>query len=106
VILDDVKIHLKEYTKYGKTALLFVGSNRTPIRRSNFQEHWRRARAAAGLTDLHFHDLRHTGNIFAAESGATLRDLMDRMEHCTTRLCRNDLHPQRRPADTRRSRTR
>lgn len=30
-----------------------------------------------GLTGLHFHDLRHTGNHLAAQSpGATLRDLM------------------------------
>jgi len=28
---------------------------------------------------IHFHDLRHTGNQFAADTGATLRELMDRM---------------------------
>uniref|UniRef100_UPI0037CA2833 tyrosine-type recombinase/integrase n=1 Tax=Actinomadura sp. TaxID=1989 RepID=UPI0037CA2833 len=33
----------------------------------------------------HFHDLRHTGNTFAAESGATLRDLMERMGHDSVR---------------------
>jgi hypothetical protein len=32
-----------------------------------------------GLPGLHFHDLRHTGNHFAAGSGARLRDLMTRM---------------------------
>ena len=31
------------------------------------------------MTGLHFHDLRHTGNQFAAQSGARLRDLMARM---------------------------
>jgi integrase len=30
---------------------------------------------------LHVHDLRHTGNTFAAFSGAGLRDLMVRMGH-------------------------
>jgi hypothetical protein len=38
--------------------------------------------AAAGgrvPADLHFHDLRHTGNHFAAASGATTRELMGRI---------------------------
>lgn len=30
---------------------------------------------AAGLGDVHFHDLRHTGNTFAAASGAGIKDL-------------------------------
>jgi hypothetical protein len=36
------------------------------------------------MAGLHFHDqadLRHTGNQFAAPSGAALRDLMARMGH-------------------------
>ena len=36
---------------------------------------------AIGAPGLHFHDLRHTGNTFAAMSGASLRDLMTRMGH-------------------------
>jgi integrase len=34
---------------------------------------------------LHFHDLRHTGNTFAAASGAGLKDLMVRMGHDSER---------------------
>jgi integrase len=34
---------------------------------------------------LHFHDLRHTGNHFAAASGASLKDLMARMGHDSER---------------------
>jgi integrase len=34
---------------------------------------------------LHFHDLRHTRNWFAATSGAGLRDLMARMGHDSER---------------------
>ena len=37
------------------------------------------------MTGLHFHDLRHTGNQFAARSGAGLRDLMARMGHDSER---------------------
>jgi integrase len=46
---------------------------------------WNKATAAAGLSGFHFHDLRHTGNVLASEAGATLRELMDRMGHATTR---------------------
>jgi integrase len=40
---------------------------------------------AIGAEGLHFHDLRHTGNTFAASSGAGLRDLMARMGHDSER---------------------
>ena len=43
------------------------------------------ATAAADLSGFHFHDLRHTGNTLAGEAGATLRELMDRMGHASTR---------------------
>lgn len=41
------------------------------------------ARQAAGRTDLRFHDLRHTGAVLAAQSGATLAELMSRLGHST-----------------------
>ena len=41
---------------------------------------------------MHLHDLRHTGNTLAAETGATLRELMDRMGHASTRAALIYLH--------------
>jgi hypothetical protein len=41
--------------------------------------------AAVGAPGLHFHDLRHSGNLLAAASGALLRDLMNRMGHDSMR---------------------
>ncbi|MEU7862424.1 tyrosine-type recombinase/integrase [Nonomuraea sp. NPDC049141] len=38
-----------------------------------------------GLAGLHFHDLRHTGNTLAAQSGASLADLKARMGHDSDR---------------------
>jgi integrase len=38
-------------------------------------------RCVVGVTGFHFHDLRHTGKQFAAQSGAALRDLMARVDH-------------------------
>lgn len=41
------------------------------------------ARAAAGRPDLRFHDLRHTGAVLAASTGASLAELMSRLGHST-----------------------
>jgi integrase len=38
-----------------------------------------------GAEGLHFHDLRHTGNTFAAAGGAGIKDLMARMGHHSER---------------------
>jgi integrase len=39
----------------------------------------------AGLSGVHFHDLRHTENALTAGAGASLRELMERMGHAGTR---------------------
>ena len=41
------------------------------------------ARRAADRPDLRFHDLRHSGAVLAALSGATLAELMGRLGHST-----------------------
>ena len=58
-----------------------------PLRRGNFNKMsaWPHAVRSVGAEGLHFHDLRHTGNQFAAASGAGLRDLMARMGHDSER---------------------
>jgi integrase len=82
---------IHEYLESGNDlapdALLFTGSRGGALRRSNFRRlvGWKAAVAVIGAPGTHFHDLRHTGNTFAAASGATLRDLMDRMGHDSVR---------------------
>jgi integrase len=46
---------------------------------------WLPALTKAALPEIHFHDLRHTGNILTATAGASLRELMARMGHASTR---------------------
>jgi integrase len=46
---------------------------------------WSHAVAAIRVPGLHFHDLRHTGNTFAAASAVGLKDLMARMGHGSER---------------------
>ncbi|MHB1594678.1 MAG: tyrosine-type recombinase/integrase [Streptosporangiaceae bacterium] len=87
VIVPDLRDHLAVFVKPGADALVFPGAKGGPIRRGNFNRSaaWPHAVAAIGAAGLHFHDLRHTGNHFAAKSGAGLKDLMARMGHDSER---------------------
>jgi integrase len=64
-------------------AFIFTGPTGGLIWRGNFNKlaKWPEAVAAIGVPGLHFHDLRHTGNTLAAQTGASTRDLMARMGH-------------------------
>ncbi|CAM5742230.1 hypothetical protein SAFG77S_02038 [Streptomyces afghaniensis] len=56
------------------------------MRRSNFRDDWVKDRKTAGITvELHFHDLRHTGNTLASTAGASTRELMTRVGHSSSR---------------------
>jgi integrase len=83
-LIPAVRQHLQDHVGWGKDALLFSSPNGGQIGRGGaFQKHWERARKAAGRDDLRFHDLRHTGAVMAAQSGATIAELMGRLGHTT-----------------------
>ncbi|MBW9211616.1 site-specific integrase [Mumia sp. zg.B21] len=83
-LLPAVKAHLKDHTRPGKEALLFPaadgGGHMAP---STLYKVFYPARKAAGRDDLRWHDLRHTGAVLAAQTGATLAELMGRLGHST-----------------------
>jgi integrase len=87
-IIPKLRDHLLVYAKDEPSALVFPGIRGGPLRRGNFNKMsaWPHAVASIGMPGLHFHDLRHTGNQFAAQSGAGLRDLMARMGHDSERV--------------------
>ncbi|MDH6123659.1 tyrosine-type recombinase/integrase [Kitasatospora sp. GP82] len=84
-IVPEFEHHLACYAQEGDDGLLFVGERGAPFRRSTFGRKWRKARAKIGMDDLHFYDLRHTGNVLAASTGASLKDLMAHMGHASVR---------------------
>ncbi|PJM93084.1 tyrosine-type recombinase/integrase [Streptomyces sp. CB01373] len=85
-LLDEVTRHLEQFAAPGRDGHVFVGPQGEQLRRSNFRDDWVRARKAAGVTaELHFHDLRHTGNTLASTAGASTRELMTRMGHSSSR---------------------
>ncbi|MQA96588.1 MAG: tyrosine-type recombinase/integrase [Streptosporangiales bacterium] len=86
-ILPAVRGHLDTFVKPEPDAIVFPGPKGGPMRRSGFNKlsAWVHVVRAMGLPGLHVRDLRHTGNTFAAESGAALRDLMARLGQSSTR---------------------
>jgi len=85
--------HLAAFAVDHPDALVFTSPAGMPLRPSNFRRRvWYQALAKAGLPRIHFHDLRHTGKAFTAATGATLRELMDRMGHSSTRAALIYLH--------------
>ena len=82
-IRADLVQHLRERVGQGTAALLFTGDQGRAIRRSNFAQRVKWTETVAGLemTGVHFHDLRHAGNVWAAQTRVSTRDLMARMGH-------------------------
>jgi len=78
-----IRDHIAEHAQWGKDGLLFPSSSGRPIQPSSFYKPWNKARLAAGRPDLHFHDLRHTGAVMAAQEGATIAELQARLGHTT-----------------------
>jgi integrase len=87
VIVPALREHHSAFVGDEPGALVFPGQKGMPLRRSNFNKMsgWPHAAASIGAAGLHVHDLRHTGNQFAANTGAGLRDLMMRMGHDSER---------------------
>lgn len=83
-IVPALKKHLADHVRFGKDALLFPAvDGHSTLAPSTFYGSYYPARNAAGRPDLRFHDLRHTGAVLAARTGATLAELMGRLGHST-----------------------
>lgn len=84
-IAPEIRWDLERFAEPGERGFVFVGPKGGQLRRSNFHKSvWIKAREKAGLSGLHFHDLRHTGGTPMA-TGATLKELMARLGHSSVR---------------------
>ena len=100
--LDDmVKRHLDLYAEPGRMGKLFPSGTGGYLSQSTLNDKpsrvrmikgrivnesataFRKACDAAGRPDLRLHDLRHTGAVLAAATGATLAELQARLGHST-----------------------
>ncbi len=82
-LMPMVRQHLRQHTKSGREALLFPARHGEHMAPASLYKVWYPARRAAGRPDLRWHDLRHTGAVLAAQTGATLAELMGRLGHTT-----------------------
>lgn len=92
-LIDTLRTHIQTYAGPGRDGLLFPGASGGHLTPSSL--YGRRptpkragwgfyaARVQAGREDLRWHDLRHTGAVLAAATGATLAELMGRLGHST-----------------------
>ncbi|WP_310528460.1 tyrosine-type recombinase/integrase [Nocardioides sp.] len=80
-----MKAHLGDSITGGRDGLLFpaAGDPTKHLAPAKLYRVFYKAREAAGRRDLRFHDLRHTGAVLAASTGATLDELMARLGHST-----------------------
>jgi integrase len=82
-LIPALEEHLANHVAPGHDSLLFPADNGGHLQPSAFYRHWYKARAKAGRPDLRFHDLRHSGAVLAAATGASLAELMARLGHTT-----------------------
>jgi integrase len=82
-LMPLVKDHLRDHVAASQTALVFPAAAGGHMAPSSLYAVYHPAREAAGRDDLRFHDLRHTGAVLAAATGATLAELMARLGHST-----------------------
>ena len=96
-LIPILQQHLDDYVLPAKDSLVFpsVGDPRVQVHPNTLYRHWYRARDAAGRPDLRIHDLRHTGAVLAAQTGATLAELMARIGHSTPQAALRYQHAAR-----------
>ncbi|POX87617.1 site-specific integrase [Mycobacterium kansasii] len=85
--------HLARHVGEDDEALVFVEpSTGSFAGEKRFRTAWEAARDAIGQPQLHFHDLRHAAGVMAAQTGATLRELMDRLGHTSPNMAMRYQH--------------
>jgi integrase len=82
-LMAAVRAHLRDHVAARADALVFPAAAGGHMAPSSLYAVFHPARDKAGRPDLRFHDLRHTGAVLAAATGATLAELMARLGHST-----------------------
>ena len=84
-LVPMLREHLSKNITGGRDGLLFpaAGDPTKHLAPASLYRVFYPARRAAGRPDLRWHDLRHTGAVLAASTGASLAELMARLGHST-----------------------
>jgi integrase len=82
-LLPAIKSHLARFVGPERGALLFPAQHGGHLAPATLYRRFYTARDTAKRPDLRWHDLRHSGAVLAAATGATLAELMARLGHST-----------------------
>lgn len=82
-LLPVIKKHLDRFVGPKADALLFPAAHGGHLAPATLYRRFYTARDIAKRPDLRWHDLRHSGAVLAAATGATLAELMARLGHST-----------------------
>lgn len=93
-------VWLDPHNKTGKPRLIPVPARIVPIlqkiplliTRQTVRDDWEAAREAAGLSHVHFHDLRHTYASWLAQAGISLRVIGELLGHTQTQTTQRYAH--------------
>lgn len=91
-IVPDLKRFMREHVGKGSDALLFATDAATHVGEWDYRKIFNPARDKIGKADLRVHDLRHAGAVLAAQSGATVAELMHRIGHTTPTMALHYQH--------------
>jgi len=83
--LDVLRAHMEATGPAVPFVQLFRHKSGRPLLAHHVRVAWNRARQKTGLTQFHFHDLRHGGLTYVAQHDAPLRLLQHRAGHRTVR---------------------
>ena len=83
--VDALDEHLRVRGSALPTDRLFARPDGSTLRAHHVHAAWATARTRASLPGAHLHDLRHAGLTLAAQSGATLAEVMRRAGHSSSR---------------------
>jgi integrase len=82
-VSELLKEHLKVHTGRGPEAFVFTTTRGQRLSTTAFTKSVKAGFAAVGKPGMRVHDLRHVGATFAAQVGATTKELMARLGHTT-----------------------
>lgn len=82
-IVPQIESHLAKFVGHKQDSLIFPADHGGHLQPSTLYRHWYKARDEAKRPDLRWHDLRHSGAVLAAATGASLAELMARLGHST-----------------------
>ncbi|MGH3733068.1 MAG: tyrosine-type recombinase/integrase, partial [Acidimicrobiales bacterium] len=82
-VVPHLTRHLGCFVAPDTDAWVMIGEFGGPLRPQVLSSAWSKARAEVGRSDLHLHDLRHSGLTWAAATGATVAELMRRAGHAS-----------------------